>query len=272
MSVADAATRVSRSLPFPAGLGMARYVVARNVTAFRRAWLLLLSGFAEPVFYLFSIGVGLGQLVGDVTTDGGTTVPYAVFVAPALLASSAMNGAVADSTYNFFFKLRYQHLYDAMLSTPIGPRDVAVGEITWSLLRGGLYAGMFLVVSLVAGLVHSWWALLAVPAAVLIGLAFGAVGMFATSFMTTWQHFDFVTLAIQPMFLFSATFFPLSTYPEALQWVVRLTPLYQGVALERGLMLGEVGWGLLGNVAYLLLLGALGVVGTGRRIRSLLLT
>jgi lipooligosaccharide transport system permease protein len=272
VSAAQAATRASRVLPFPVGIGLARYVVQRNMTAFRRAWLLLLSGFVEPVFYLFSIGVGLGALVGNVTTDGGSSVPYAVFVAPALLASSAMNGAIADSTYNVFFKLKYQRLYDAMLATPLGPRDVAVGEITWSLMRGSLYSSMFLAVALGAGLVQSWWALLAVPAAVLIGLAFGAIGMFATTFMTSWQHFDYINLAIQPMFLFSATFFPLSTYPEALQWVVRLTPLYNGVALERGLMLGEVGWSLLGNVAYLLVLGVVGVIGASRRIGKLLLT
>ncbi len=199
-------------------------------------------------------------------------MPYAAFVAPALLASSAMNGAVADSTYNVFFKLNYQRLYDAMLATPLGPRDLAVGEITWSLMRGALYSAMFLVVALVAGLVESWWALLALPAAVLIGLAFGAVGMFATTFMTSWQHFDYVTLAIQPMFLFSATFFPLSTYPESLQWLVAATPLYQGVALERGLMLGEVGWPLLGNVAYLAVLGVVGILGASRRIERLLLT
>ncbi len=272
MSVLEGATRASRSLPFPAGAGLARHVVARNVVAFRRAWLLLLSGFAEPVLYLFSLGVGVGALIGTVTTDGGKTVPYATFVAPALLAASAMNGAVFDATFNVFFKLRYQRLYDAMLATPLGPRDIAVGEITWSLMRGALYAAMFLAVALVAGMVESWWALLALPAAVLIGLAFGAVGMFATTFMTSWQHFDYVTLAIQPMFLFSATFFPLSTYPESVQWLVAATPLYQGVALERGLMLGEVGWSLLGNAAYLLALGVLGIIGASRRIERLLLT
>ena len=261
-----------RLLPFPLGLGMARFVVARNATAFRRAWVLLLSGFVEPVFYLFSLGVGLGALIGTVTTDRGSTVGYAAFVAPALLAAAAMNGAIFDATFNVFFKLRYQHLYDSMLATPIGPRDIAVGEITWSLLRGSLYSAMFLVVATVAGLVESWWALLAVPAAMLIGLAFGAVAMLTTTFMRSWQDFDYVTLAIQPMFLFSATFFPLSTYPDALQWLVRLTPLYHGVVLERALMLGEVGWGLLGHVAYLLALGAVGVAGTSRRIRTLLLT
>ncbi len=196
MSATDTAARVGRGLPLLPSLGAARSVVARNMTAFRRAWVLLLSGLAEPVFYLFSIGVGLGALVGDVTTDGGTTVSYAAFVAPGLLASAAMNGAIADSTYNFFFKLKYQRLYDAVLATPVGPRDIAVGEVLWSLLRGGLYSGLFLVVAVLAGLVESWWALLAVPAAVLVGLAFGAVGMFATTYMSSWQHFDFVNLAV----------------------------------------------------------------------------
>lgn len=265
------ATRRSRSMPAPPGLGLARYVVLRNATAFRRAWLLLLSGVAEPVFYLFSLGVGLGALIGDVRTDSGAEVPYAVFVAPALLASSAMNGAIMDATYNVYFKMRFAHLYDAMLATPIRPRDIAVGEIVWSLLRGSLYSAMFLGIAVATGLVPSWWAVLAVPAATLIGLVFGALGMCATTFIRSWQDFQYITLAIQPMFLFSATFFPLSTYPPALQWVVQATPLYHGVALERGLMLGEVGWDLVGHAAYLLVLGVLGIVGTSRRIASLLL-
>ena len=95
-------------------------------------------------------------------------------------------------------------------------------------MRGSLYSAMFLLVALLAGLAQSWWAVPALPAAVLIGLAFGAIGMFATTFMTTWQHFEYVTLAIQPMFLFSATFFPLSTYPPALQWLVWVDPPLPG--------------------------------------------
>ena len=155
-------------------------------------------------------------------------MPYAAFVAPALLASSAMNGAVFDSTFNVFFKLKYARLYDSVLATPLGPRDMAVGEISWALLRGTLYSSAFLLVAWLAGTVHSWWALLAVPAATFIGFAFSAVGMFATTFMRSWVDFDYVNLAIQPMFLFSATFFPLSTYPGAVQWLVQLTPLYHG--------------------------------------------
>jgi len=268
----SAVSRVARLLPVPAGAGMARILVERNVMSFRHGWIAIITGFAEPVFYLFSLGIGLGSLVLTVTTDGGTVVPYAHFVAPALLASSAMNGAVFDSTFNVFFKLKYAKLYDSVLATPLGPRDVAVGEIGWALIRGSLYAAAFLAVAVAAGTVHSWWALLAVPAATLIGFAFAAVGMFATTFMRSWVDFDYVTLAIQPMFLFSATFFPLATYPGAVQWVVQLTPLYHGVALERALMLGEVGPGLVVHVGYLVVMGLLGLVGTARRIEKLLLS
>ncbi|MBL8929431.1 MAG: ABC transporter permease [Kineosporiaceae bacterium] len=251
---------------------LAARVIERNVLAYRRLWVAFLTGFAEPVFYLFSLGLGVGALVHSVTTDAGTTVEYATFVAPALLASSAMNGAIFDSTYNVFFKLRYARTYEAMLATPIGPRDLALGEIAWSLIRGAMYSAAFLAVAVAIGAVDSWWGLLALPAAVFIALAFSAVGMFATTFMRSFLDFDFITLAIQPMFLFSATFFPLGTYPDALRLLVQATPLYHGVALERGLMLGEVGWGLLGHVAYLAILGMIGAVGVSRRLARLLLS
>jgi len=266
------ASRISRMVPMPAGAGMARILVERNIMSYRHAWIALVTGFAEPVFYLFSLGIGLGALIRTVTTDGGQVVPYADFVAPALLAASAMNGAVFDSTFNVFFKLKFAKLYDSVLATPLGPRDVAVGEIAWSLIRGGLYATAFLIVACLVGTVHSWWALLAVPAATLIGFAFSAVGMFGTTFMRSWVDFDYVTLVIQPMFLFSATFFPLSTYPAGVQWIVQLTPLYHGVALERALMLGEVGPALLVHVAYLAIMGLVGMVLAARRIEKLLLS
>jgi lipooligosaccharide transport system permease protein len=263
--------RLASALPLPAGAGMARMLVERNLRVFRRAWIAIVSGFFEPVFYLFSLGVGLGALVGQVTTDDGVPVAYATFVAPALLASSAMNGAVFDSTFNIFFKLKYARLYDSVLATPLGPRDIAVGEISWALMRGLVYSLGFFVVALLAGLVQSWWALLAVPAASLIGFAFAAAGMACTTFMRSWQDFDYVQLAILPMFLFSATFFPLSTYPSGLQWVVQATPLFHGVSLVRDLMLGHVGAGLLVHVGYLLVMGLVGAVVAARRLERLLL-
>ena len=194
----------------------------------------------EPLFYLLSVKVGLGALVGPVTGPGGRPVGYTEFVAPALLATSSMNGAVYDSTFNVFHKLKYAKVYDAALATPLGPGDIALGEITWALSRGLLYAIMFLAVLAALGLVHSAWLLLAIPASVLIGFAFAGLGMAATTYMRSWKDFDFVILATLPMFLFSSTFYPLSVYPRALQIVVECTPLYQAVALLRGFALGDV--------------------------------
>jgi len=265
------ASRLAAALPVPAGAGMARALVQRNVTAWKHAWPTLVSGFFEPVFYLFSMGVGIGALVGDVPIGGGRSVDYARYVAPALLASSAMNGAVFDTTTNVFFKLKYLRLYDSVLSTPLGPRDVAVGEVSWALLRGTGYAAAFLVVMAVTGVITSWWSLLALPAAVLVGLSFAGVGMAATTFMRSWQDFDLVQLAVLPMFLFSATFYPLSTYPGPLQWVVRATPLYHAVCVTRGLCLGTVEWSMLGHTAFLLVLGLAGMLVAARRLERLLL-
>jgi lipooligosaccharide transport system permease protein len=263
---------IAKALALPAGAGLARMLVERNATSFRRQWVAFVTGFLEPVFYLFSLGIGLGALVGTVHTDGGSDVSYAVFVAPAMLATSAMNGAVMDSTFNVFFKLKYARLYDAVLATRMGSRDVAVGEVAWSLIRGGVYAAAFLLVAWAAGLVPSWTGVLALPAAVLVAFAFSAMGMWATTFMRSWVDFDYVTLAIQPLFLFSATFFPLAAYPAWGQALVEVTPLYHGVSLVRGLMLGEGGWGLLWHVVYLVAMGAVGVVGAARRVDRLLLS
>jgi lipooligosaccharide transport system permease protein len=253
------------------GRGRARRLVERNVMVYRRGWLVIVSGFFEPFFYLLSIGVGIGKLVGEVTLPGGTTLSYSAFVAPALLAASAMNGAIYDSTLNVYFKLKFAHTYDAILATPVGVGDVALGEITWALIRGLLYSAVFIVVMAILGDISSPWAILALPAAVLIGFGFAAVGMAATTFMRSWNDFDFVQLAILPLFLFSTTFFPLSTYPRWLQIVVECTPLYHGVSLERGLCTGTVSPALLGHALYLAVMGVAGLMVTVRRLAILLL-
>jgi len=246
------------------------HLIERHARVYRRTWLVLASGFFEPLFYLLSIGVGIGALVGTVRF-GGHTVPFTSFVAPALLATSAMNGAIFDSTFNIFFRLKYAKLYDATLATPMRPGDVALGEIGWALIRGGLYACAFMIVMLAMGLVHSPWATLDIPLALLIGFAFSGAGMAATTYMRSWQHFEFVMLATLPMFLFSTTFYPLSVYPRPFQLVVDVTPLYQGIALLRGLTLGFVGPGLLWHALYLAVMGVLGLAIASRRIGKLLL-
>jgi lipooligosaccharide transport system permease protein len=262
--------RIAPPIPLFTSRRAAR-VVERNLLSYRRQWMVLLSGFFEPVFYLFGIGYGLGSLVPSVAGPGGQAISYGLFVAPALLATSAMNGAIYDSTFNVFFKLRYAKTYDAILATPVGVGDVAIGEVTWALMRGTLYATGFVVVMIAFGLVASPWAILALPAAMLIGFAFAAVGMAATTFMRAWTDFDYIALVTLPLFLFSATFYPIETYPEALRVIVQLTPLYQGVDLIRSLTVGAISPILLFHVAYLLVMGFAGLFVVSRRLDKLLL-
>jgi lipooligosaccharide transport system permease protein len=252
------------------GVGSLR-LIERHARAYGRAWLVFVSGIFEPLFYLLSVGIGLGVLIGKVPGPGGQPIPYREFVAPGLLAVSSMNGAMYDSTFNVFFRLKYAKLYDAVLATPMRPGQVALGEIGWALLRGTIYAMAFTLVMLALGLVHSAWAVLDVPVAVLIGFAFAAIGMTGTTYMKSWQDFDYVILASLPLFLFSATFYPLSVYPRPLQLIIEFTPLYQGVVLLRALTLGVVGPDLLWRAAYLAVLGLVGLYASGRRIGKLLL-
>jgi lipooligosaccharide transport system permease protein len=260
-----------RILPVGMYAGRSHVVLQRAFRVYRRSWLVILTGFFEPLFYLFALGTGLKNLVGTVVGPGGHPISYMAFIAPALLASSAMNGAVYDSTNNVFWKLQYAKLYDSMLATSLGPVDVAIGEITWALIRGGLYSAGFLTVMVITGLTASAWAALLLPAALLIALGFSAVGMMVTSFAKTFQDLELVQLAILPMFLFSGTFYSLSVYPRWLQIVVECLPLNHGIELLRDLNAGVFSWGLLGHVAYFVVMAAVGLVITARRLEALLL-
>ena len=246
-------------------------MIERNLLVYKHGWVVLLSGFFEPFFYLLSIGFGLGRMVGDVAGPGGQQIPYALFVAPALLAASSMNGAITESTFNFFFKLNYDKTFASILTTPMSPGDISLGELAWALMRGALYSIGFLAVMVVFGLVRSPLVLLTLPGSLLIGFAFAAVGMAATSFMRTWQDFDLIQLVILPMFLFSGTFFPIDGLPDGVRFLVQLTPLYQGVDLLRMLSVGVLGPEALVHVAYLTVMGLLGLAVVSRRLDKLLL-
>jgi lipooligosaccharide transport system permease protein len=249
-----------------------RVLVLRNYVVYKDAWKLFITGFLEPVFYLFSIGIGVGQLI-DTFEFHGEAIPYAEFVAPAMLATSAFNGALLDSTYNVFFKLKYEKLYDQMLATPLSTSDIARGEIAWGLMRGSVYSAAFLVVMAAMGLTSSWWALLALPATILIAFAFSAVCMAVTTWMKSWQDFDKITLVQMPLFLFSATFFPVEAFGDGvLRWVVEATPLYRGVVLCRELTTGVVTWESAVSVVYLVVMGIVGLLVVRRRLDKLLLT
>ena len=194
--------------------------------------MILFSGFFEPLFYLFFFVYPLGDVIGNVAFDQ-ETLEYAAFVAPALLAASAMNGAFYDAT-NVFWKLRYGKVYDAMLSTPVSPVDVAIGETMWAVVRSMLYSTAFLNIILVLGLVESWWGLLILPACFVIGFGFAGAGIAAVTWMRNWQDFDL----IQPRHVADV---PLrddvlpALHAQAIEWIVQALPLYQGIELVRSL-------------------------------------
>ena len=246
-------------------------LIERNGMVYRHTWIVLFSGFFEPLLYLLGIGYGIGSLVHNVPLGSGHSVSYIVFVAPALMATSAMNGAIYEMTFNLFHKLRYAKTFEAVIATPVGVEDVALGEVLWALIRGSMYSTGFLIVMLALHLVASPWGLLALPASVLLGFTFAAIGAAVTTFIGKWQDFDFVQLGLQPMFLFSATFFPITVYPPAIQVFVQLTPLYHGIDLIRSLTTGNISAGLLVDVAYLAILGVVGVAITAMRLRGKLI-
>lgn len=250
--------------------GRSRILVERWVYTQKRVWTAVLSGFFEPLFYLLAFGTGLGTVIGTIVYDG-RELSYAEFVGPALLASSAMNGAVLDATNNVFFKFKYAKLYDTMLATPLGPLDVALGEITCATLRGAMYTVGFLAVIAAMGVLTSLWSLLMLPAALLICFGFAAVGMATATYMSSWQHLEYVQILIVPMFLFSTTFYPLSVYPDALRWLVQAFPLYHGVEIMRTLAVGPPTWGTAAHGSYFLVMVVVGLLVVIRRLSKLLL-
>ena len=250
--------------------GRASMLLERGFRAFKSSnWMVVLSGFVEPVLYLLAFGFGIGQLIGNLEDGLGRPVSYATFIAPALLATSAMNGAVYDSTWNVFFKMHFGKIYQVMLSSSLGPMDVALGEIGWALLRGVAYSLGFMAIVTPLGLVTNAWGLLAIPAASLIAFGFASIGMAITSYLKSFQQMNWVTFFMLPMFLFSGTFFPVSVYPQWIQMIVQALPLWQGVELIRSLMLGIVDWSLLGHVAYFLVMIAGGLWFTTVRLKAL---
>jgi lipooligosaccharide transport system permease protein len=249
--------------------GRSRAIMERAYIAFKSStWLIVISGFVEPVLFLLSFGYGLKDLVGDITV-AGQPVGYVAFIAPALLATSAMNGAIYDSTMNVYFKLKHDRLYHGMLATSLGPMDVALGEISWALLRGLSYSIGFMAIVAPLGLIPSMWGILAIPAAVLIAFGFASFGMAVTSYMKSYQQLEVVNVVLLPMFLFSGSFYPLDVFPEWLQTIIRIFPLAHAIDLVRGLTLGNISWALAGHAMYFVVMIVIGLFFTTRRLNAL---
>ena len=250
--------------------GRSRSVLQRSWMTFRSStYLVVLSGFVEPVLNLVVFGFGVGGLVGDVTLPDGREISYASYIVPGLLATSAMMGAVMDATWNVYFKMHESRLYQAMLATSLGPMDVALGEIVWALFRGALYSTSFMIIVTPLGLVHSWWGLTAVPVGVVIGFGFAALGMALTSYVKGFQQLSLINIFLLPLTLFSGSFFPLDILPDWLAVVIRWTPLSQGIEMMRMCTLGTIDAGIFIHLAYFSVFIAAGLYFTTRRLNAL---
>jgi lipooligosaccharide transport system permease protein len=213
----------------------------RNWLVYRRLWHRSLAfGFLQPVLFLTAMGLGIGTLIPpDDPAFGG--VPYIDWLGPGLLAAMAMQTATFESTYPIMNKIMWGRNYEAMLSTPLGIRSIVGGELAWSAFRIGSLAVVFLVVLFLFGIPRTPLAVLAIPFTILIGLAFSSCLIAFTATQRNDVGFSAVfRFIINPLFLFSGTFFPLSQLPEALQAVAWATPLFHGVQLVRGAILDQL--------------------------------
>lgn len=222
----------------------------RNAAMYRRTWMLnILPNFFEPVFYLVSIGIGVGSYI---TEMGGLS--YAQFLAPGLVCVAAMNGASFEVTYNIYVRLTFEKAYDAMLTTPIEPDDVLAGEVLWAISRATIYGSCFFIVLAIAGLAPLPRALLALPVIPLAGLLFAAIGIAFSLRIPTIDLFSFYfTLFLTPLFLFADVFFPLrERLPAQWLWVAEALPLLHPVRLARAAFHGGTWPVVLWDVAYVL--------------------
>jgi lipooligosaccharide transport system permease protein len=240
---------------------------------YRRVWRgSVVSSIINPVFYLAALGVGLGTLVNKSAAPPGG-IPYAHFVAPGLLAAAAMQIGTTESTWPVLGSFKWTRQYFAMAATPLGPASILAGHQLFVATRIVVSCSAYLAVIAAFGGAQSWLAVLALPAALLTGLAFSApVEAYAASLESDTGFTPIFRFGLVPMFLFSGTFFPISRLPEVLQWVAYATPLWHGVDLCRGLVLGTIGApAAVGHTAYLLawIVGGLAVA-RGRYRRRLL--
>jgi len=238
------------------------HVFRRNWLVYRRLWRRSIAfGFLQPVLFLTAMGIGLGSLMSP-SEEALGGISYLAFLGPGLLAATAMQTATFESTFPIINKIMWGRNYEAMLSTPLMARHLVAGELAWIGFRLATIATVFLVALALFGIVRSPLALLAVPATVLIGLGFAASLIAFTATRRTGADVGFSAVfrfIINPLFIFSGTFFPLTQLPDALQAVAWATPLFHGVELVRGLVLDRLNVGAdIWHLAYLLVFFGIG--------------
>jgi len=202
----------------------------------------IFSSFLTPLLFLTAMGVGLGGYV-DASTQGALGgVPYLAFLAPGLLVATAMQAGSFESTFPIMGGLVWNRTFHAMYATPLTSRDIALGNLLWIAARLTLISTVFTAIIILFGAALSPLVVLAIPVAVLTGLAFGApIAAFSATQRTPDRFAAIFRFVITPLFIFSGTFFPVEGLPPFLQPLAWLTPLYHGVVLARGLSLGTFG-------------------------------
>jgi len=238
----------------------------RSLAMYAQSWKWnILPNFFEPVFYLASLGIGVGAYIQEM---GG--VSYVQYLAPGLVCVAAMNGASFEVTYNTFVRLEFEKAYDLMLTAPIEADDVLAGELLWAMTRVAIYGGTFYLATIVFGLAqlpHSLAMLGVIP---LTGLLFGALGFAFTLRIKTIDLFSFYfTLFLTPMFLFSGVFFPIEERLSGVWlWVAEATPLFHPVRLAHMAFEGSFRMVALWDVAYVAVATTLLLAWSRRRLRE----
>jgi len=244
---------------------MTRVVELRAMQYRRTFRASIFSSFLNPVLFLLAMGVGLGLYVdksGTATAALGG-LSYLQFLAPGLLAATAMQAAAFEATFPIMGGLSWQKTFHAMYATPISPRDIVLGNVVWIAVRLASIAAIFTIVMALFGAAASPLILLAIPSAVLTGLAFAAPIVAFSATQRTPEKFNAVfRFGITPLFLFSGTFFPISNLPAAIQPIAWLSPLWHGVELSRQLALGTIGADPVRAIAHVAILVAIVAVGT----------
>ena len=243
-------------------------VVEHRAVQYRRTYRSsLFSSFLSPLMFLAAMGIGLGTYVDRSGNDLLGELSYLEFLAPGLLAATVMQAAAFESTFPIIGGLQWNKTFHAMYATPIRPRDVALGNLAWIAIRMGVIASVFTLVIALFGAAHSPLVLLAIPAAVLTGMAFaGPIAAFSATQRTMAKFNAIFRFGITPLFLFSGTFFPIESLPAFLQPVAWISPLYHGVELTRGLALGTAGQEPLIALVHVVVLAALAVAGAAAAV------
>jgi lipooligosaccharide transport system permease protein len=254
------------------------HVFEHRVLLYRRTWRgTLFSSFLSPALFLAAMGIGLGTYVdqsGGVAAGGasglGSGIAYAAFLAPGLLAATVMQSAAFEATFPIIGGLNWQRTFHAMYATPLSARDIALGNLLWIAIRMAMIASVFSLVIVALGAAHSPLVVLGIPVAVLTGMAFAAPITAFSATQRTPNRFNVIfRFIVVPLFLFSGTFFPIESLPELVRPVAWLSPLWHGVDLSRGLVLGTAGQQPAVMLVHVAVLAAIVAVSTWVAIRTI---